>query len=242
MSSLAIAEALGTQSSRGRVLVVDDEATVAEVVSRHLQRAGFATEIVADGATVVDASTALNPDLIVLDVKRPRIDGLENMRQLRSEDHARPAVIMLSRRGGELDRIIGLRSGADDYVVKPFSPLELVARVEAILRRAEPRSAREAALEVGEIRIDRAARRVFVRGSEVRLAQMEYDLLLYLAEHPGRAFSRDDLIRAVWHYSFYTDASTVTVHIRRLRAKIEIDPAKPRRLRTVWGVGYRFEP
>ncbi|MBV9536862.1 MAG: response regulator transcription factor, partial [Solirubrobacterales bacterium] len=184
----------------------------------------------------------LHPDLIVLDVKRPRIDGLEMMRRLRSEDHMTPAVIMLSGRGGESDRVIGLRSGADDYVVKPFSPLELVARVEAILRRAQQGLAREAVLEVGEIRIERAARRVVVRGSEVRLAQKEYDLLLYLAQHQGQAFSRDDLIRAVWRYSFYTDTSTVTVHIRRLRAKIETDPAKPRHLRTVWGVGYRFEP
>ncbi|MBV8941708.1 MAG: response regulator transcription factor [Solirubrobacterales bacterium] len=242
MSSLTVARAPEARSSRGSVLVVDDEPTVAEVVSRHLQRAGYATEIAADGATALDAATALHPDLIVLDVKRPRIDGLEMMRQLRSEDHMTPAVIMLSGRGGESDRVIGLRSGADDYVVKPFSPLELVARVEAILRRAQPGLASEAVLEVGEIRIDRAARRVVVRGSEVRLAQKEYDLLLYLAQHQGQAFSRDDLIRAVWRYSFYTDTSTVTVHIRRLRAKIETDPAKPRHLRTVWGVGYRFEP
>ncbi|MBV9166357.1 MAG: response regulator transcription factor, partial [Solirubrobacterales bacterium] len=203
MSSLTVARAPESRSSRGSVLVVDDEPTVAEVVSRHLQRAGYATQIAADGATAMDAATSLHPDLIVLDVKRPRIDGLEMMRQLRSEDHMTPAVIMLSGRGGESDRVIGLRSGADDYVVKPFSPLELVARVEAILRRAQPGLASEAVLEVGEIRIDRAARRVVVRGSEVRLAQKEYDLLLYLAQHQGQAFSRDDLIRAVWRYSFY---------------------------------------
>ncbi|MGN6169475.1 MAG: response regulator transcription factor [Solirubrobacteraceae bacterium] len=242
MSNITGAQAQDGRSRRGSVLVVDDEPTVAEVVSRYLQRAGFAAEIAPDGASGLDAATALHPDLVVLDVKLPRIDGLEMMRRLRSEDPARPAVIMLSGRGGELDRVIGLRSGADDYVVKPFSPAELVARVEAVLRRAEPGRTRAAPLEVGELRIDRPARRVFARGSEVRLAHKEYDLLLYLAEHPGQVFSRDDLIRAVWQYSFYTDTSTVTVHIRRLRAKIETDPAKPRHLRTVWGVGYRFEP
>lgn len=241
MSSVTVAQDQAARSSRGSVLVVDDEPTVAEVLSRYLQRAGYATEIASDGETAMNAATALHPDLVVLDVKLPRIDGLEMMRQLRSEDHVSPAVIMLSGRGGELDPVIGLRSGADDFVIKPFSPMELVARVEAVLRRAAPESTRETPLEVGEIGIDRTARRVTVRGSEVRLAQKEYDLLLYLAEHPGQVFSRHDLINAVWRYSFYTDTSTVTVHIRRLRAKLEADPTNPRHLRTVWGVGYRFE-
>jgi DNA-binding response OmpR family regulator len=223
--------------------VVDDEPTIAEVVARYLQRAGYATQIASDGARAMDAATASRPDLIVLDVKLPRVDGLEVMRRLRAEDRARPAVILLSGRGGELDRVIGLRSGADDYMVKPFSPVELVARVEAVMRRAEPAPReREATVDFGELRIDPAARRVFVRGGEVQLAQREFDLLLHLAEHPNEVLSRDDLMRAVWQYSFYTDASTVTVHMRRLRAKVEEDPANPRYLKTVWGVGYRFEP
>jgi DNA-binding response OmpR family regulator len=242
MSSLAVAEPQPTRSGRGSVLVVDDEPTVAKLVSRYLQRAGYAAEIASDGASAMDAATALRPDLIVLDVKLPRVDGLEVMRRLHAEDRRRPAVILLSGNRGELDPVIALRSGADDYVVKPFSPLELVARVDAVLRRSQPAEGREPPLESGEIRIDPAARSVFVRGNEVRLAQREFDVLLFLARHPGQAFSRDDLMRAVWQYSFYTDASTVTVHVRRLRAKIEIDPANPRHLHTVWGVGYRFEP
>jgi DNA-binding response OmpR family regulator len=243
MSALTIAhEAPTAQGSRGSVLVVDDEPTIAEVVSRYLQLAGYETEIASDGVEAVEAAAALRPDLVVLDLKLPRMDGLEVMRRVRGGDRRRPAIILLSGKGGELDRVVGLQSGADDYVVKPFSPAELVARVDAVLRRAEPEPMREAPLDFGEVRIDPTARRAFVRGNEVRLAQREFDVLLYLAQHPGRAFSRDDLIRAVWQYSYYTDTSTVTVHIRRLRAKIEDDPANPRHLQTVWGVGYRFEP
>ena len=242
MFSLTAREAQ-TPGSRGSVLVVDDEPTIAEVVSRYLQRAGYATQIASDGARAMDAAATLQPDLIVLDVKLPRVDGLEVMRRLRAEGRQQPAVILLSGRAGELDRVIGLRSGADDYVVKPFSPVELVARVEAVVRRAEPAShERVEPIEVGEVRIDPAARRVWARGDEVQLAQREFDLLLYLAEHPNEVFSRDELMRAVWQYSFYTDDSTVTVHVRRLRAKVEEDPANPRHLKTVWGVGYRFEP
>jgi DNA-binding response OmpR family regulator len=241
MSSLTIAQAEPAPASKGSVLVVDDEPTIAEVVSRYLRRAGYATEIAADGAKAIDAAAALRPDLIVLDLKLPQVEGLDVMRQLRAEDHVRPAVILLSGRGRALDRVIGLRSGADDYVVKPFSPAELVARVDAVLRRSAPVPARNIPLEFDDLRIDPAARRVFVGGEEVRLAQREFDVLLYLARHPGQVFSRDDLMREVWRYSFYTDNSTVTVHIRRLRAKIEADPANPRHLHTVWGVGYRFE-
>jgi DNA-binding response OmpR family regulator len=234
------AQAPGT---RGSVLVVDDEPTIAEVVSRYLQRAGYATQVASDGVQAMDVATALRPDLIVLDVKLPRIDGLDVMRRLRADGRPGPAVILLSGRAAELDRVIGLRSGADDYVVKPFSPVELVARVEAVMRRAEPGPReRSEPLEFGEVRIDPIARRVWVRRDEVQLAQREFDLLLYLANHPNEVFSRDDLMAAVWQYSFYTDSSTVTVHIRRLRAKVEEDPANPRHLKTVWGVGYRFQP
>jgi len=242
MSSLRMAQAQPAQERRGSVLVVDDEPTITELVSRYLQRAGYDTEIASDGAKAIDAAAAIHPDLIVLDVKLPRVDGLEVMRRLRAEQGTRPAVILLSGRDRDVDRVVGLRSGADDYVVKPFSPAELVARVEAVLRRAKPAPPREAPLEFEQIRIDPAARRVSVRGQEVKLAQREFDVLLFLARHPGEVITRDELIHAVWRYSFYTDTSTVTVHIRRLRAKIEADPAKPRHLQTVWGVGYRFEP
>jgi DNA-binding response OmpR family regulator len=234
-------EARGTATSRGSVLVVDDEPTITDVVSRYLQRAGYATATAGDGARAVDAAATLRPDLVVLDVGLPRIDGLEVMRRLRSQQQVRPAVILLTGRAEESDRIVGLRLGADDYVVKPFSPAELVARVDAVLRRADLEPTHQAPLKFGEISLDPAARRVSVRGREVRLTQREFDLLLFLAQHPGQVFSRDDLMQAVWQYSFYTDNSTVTVHVRRLRAKIEDDPANPRHLSTVWGVGYRFE-
>jgi DNA-binding response OmpR family regulator len=224
------------------VLVVDDEPTIAEIVSRYLQRAGYDTDIAADGAKAIDVAVTRRPDLVVLDLNLPRRDGLEVMRQLRAGDARRPAVILLSGRSSEMDRVIGLRSGADDYVVKPFSPAELVARVDAVLRRTEPEPVPAVPLEFGDVRIDPSGRRVFVGGDEVRLAAREFDLLFFLAQHPGQAFSRDDLMRSVWQYSFYTDASTVTVHVRRLRAKVEADPANPRHLQTVWGVGYRFEP
>jgi DNA-binding response OmpR family regulator len=235
-------DAPGITRARGSVLVVDDEPTIAEVVSRYLKRAGYATETASDGARAVQAASALRPDLVVLDLTLPRIDGLEVMRRLRAEDRSRPAVILLTGRAAEADRIGGLRLGADDYVVKPFSPAELVARVDAVMRRAEVPPAPQAPLDFGDLSLDPAARTASVRGMEVRLTHREFDLLLFMAERPGQVFSRDELMRAVWQYSFYTDTSTVTVHVRRLRAKIEDDPANPRHLRTVWGVGYRFTP
>ena len=163
------------------------------------------------------------------------------MRRLREQDRERIAVILLTAKGEESDRVIGL-GGADDYVVKPFSPAELVARVDAVLRRIDTSPAQEEPLSFGDLRIEPASRRVFVRGEEATLTQREFDLLLFLARHPGQVFSRNQLMDAVWQYSFYSDTSTVTVHIRRLRAKIEEDPAAPRFIQTVWGVGYRFQP
>jgi DNA-binding response OmpR family regulator len=242
MSSLSADPVPGTGANGKSVLVVDDEPTIVEVVARYLQRAGYATQTAGDGARAIDAAESLRPDLIVLDLKLPRVAGLDVIRRLRAQNDSWPAVIVLSGRDGELDRVIGLRSGADDYVVKPFSPAELVARVDAVLRRARSTPAPEGPLEFGRLRIDPVARQVFVAGEEVRLAQREFDVLLFLAQHPGKVFSRDELMRAVWRYSFYTDASTVTVHIRRLRAKIEADPGAPGHLKTVWGLGYRFEP
>ncbi|HEY2258305.1 MAG TPA: response regulator transcription factor [Solirubrobacteraceae bacterium] len=228
--------------ARGSVLVVDDEPTIAEVVARYLERAGYRTRIAGDGAQALDLVAERRPDLVVLDLMLPGIDGLEVMRRLREQDHERIALILLTAKGEESDRVIGLRLGADDYVVKPFSPAELVARVDAVLRRVETSPAHEAPLELSEMTIDPASRRVMVRGEEAALTQREYDLLLFLARHPGQVFSRNQLMDAIWQYSFYTDTSTVTVHIRRLRSKIENDPARPDHIETVWGVGYRFTP
>jgi len=227
--------------TRGSVLVVDDEPTIAEVVARYLERAGYRTRVAADGVAAIEAAARQRPDLVVLDLMLPRMDGLEVMRRLREQDRERIAVILLTAKSEEADRVIGLRLGADDYVVKPFSPAELVARVDAVLRRIDTSPAQEAPIALGDLEIDPAARRVFVRGEEALLTQREFELLLFMARHPGQVFSRNQLMDAVWQYAFYTDTSTVTVHIRRLRAKIELDPAEPRHIQTVWGVGYRFQ-
>jgi DNA-binding response OmpR family regulator len=226
--------------TRGSVLVVDDEPTIAEVVSRYLERAGYRTRIAADGAEAIEAAAEQRPDLVVLDLMLPRIDGLEVMRRLREQGADRIAVILLTAKGEESDRVIGLRLGADDYVVKPFSPAELVARVDAVLRRIDTSPATQEPLEFDGLSIDPGGRRVIAGGEEVLLTQREFELLLFLARHPGQVFSRNQLMDAVWQYAFYTDTSTVTVHIRRLRAKIEADPTQPRHIETVWGVGYRF--
>jgi DNA-binding response OmpR family regulator len=233
---------------RGSLLVVDDEPTITEVLSRYLERAGYETRVAADGPAALELAGARRPDLVILDLMLPGLDGLEVMRRLRAFDEGsvrpRMPIILLTARGEESDRVVGLRLGADDYVVKPFSPNELVARVDAVLRRADPGGAGEpeAPIELDELRIEPETRRAFVRGEEATLTLREFDLLLFLARHPGRVFSRDQLMDAVWQYSFYSDTSTVTVHIRRLRAKIELDPAQPRHVQTVWGVGYRFRP
>ncbi len=227
---------------RGSVLVVDDEPTIAEVVSRYLVRAGYETRVARDGFEAIEQVAARRPDLVVLDLMLPGIDGLEVMRRIRDQDRARVAVILLTAKGVEADRVIGLRLGADDYVVKPFSPLELVARVDAVLRRMDTSPEAQAALTFGDLLIDPAGRRVHINAAEIPLTQREFDLLLHLAHHPGQVFSRNQLMDEVWQYSFYTDTSTVTVHIRRLRAKLELDPAEPRYIQTVWGVGYRFQP
>ena len=223
---------------RGSVLVVDDEPTIGEVVSAYLRRAGYETRVAADGPAALAAVAERSPDLIVLDLMLPGVDGLEVMRRVRD----RSAVILLTAKGDESDRVIGLRLGADDYVVKPFSPAELVARVDAVLRRINTVPEQEPPLELGALTIDPSARRVDRDGVAVTLTAREFDLLLFLARHPGRAFTREELMDHVWQYAFYTDTSTVTVHIRRLRAKLETDPEHPRWIETVWGVGYRFAP
>ncbi|HWD68631.1 MAG TPA: response regulator transcription factor, partial [Solirubrobacteraceae bacterium] len=212
-------------AERRTVLVVDDEPTITEVVARYLQRAGYRTAIAADGAQALVAAAEQRPDLVVLDQMLPKLGGLEVMRRLREHDHARVPIILLTAKGEESDRITGLRLGADDYVVKPFSPAELVARIDAVLRRVDLPTGEQPPIEVGELTIDPTARRVVVAGEEAQLTGREFDLLLFFATHPGQVFSRTQLMDAVWQYSFYTDTSTVTVHIRRLRAKIEVDPA-----------------
>ncbi len=224
-----------------RILVVEDEAIVAEVVERFLRREGYETMVVCDGREALNALGAFIPDLIVLDVMLPEVDGLEVCRQVRSRG-ATP-IIMLTARGEETDKVLGLGLGADDYVTKPFSPRELAARVQAVLRRAKSLPGADAEmLRFGPLRINARTRVVDSDGVDLRLTAREFDLLLYLARNAGQVFSRDQLLDAVWDYDFAGDAGTVTVHMRRLREKIEEDAARPRYLKTVWGVGYKFEP
>jgi len=226
---------------RRSVLVVDDEPTITDVVSRYLERAGYATHTAADGQAALKLAAAEHPDLVVLDLMLPGLDGLEVMRCLHEREPV--SVILLTAKGDPADRIAGLRQGADDYVVKPFLPAELVARVDAVLRRMERAEEEvEEPIRFNGIEIDPAGRRLTIGGRATEVTVREFDLLLHLMRHPGQAFSRDQLMDAVWQYSFYTDTSTVTVHMRRLRAKVEEDPAQPRWLQTVWGVGYRFQP
>jgi len=228
-------------AERGTIVVVDDEANIADLVALYLDREGYRVVKAATGTEGLDAFHHHRPRLVVLDVGLPDIDGLEVCKRIRQTSQL--PVIFLTARDGEIDRVLGLELGGDDYLTKPFSPAELVARVDAVLRRNEPAGDDpEPPLRVGEIEIDPAGRRVLVAGEEVALTQREFDLLLFLARHPGQVFTRDQLMEQVWRFSFYSDTSTVTVHIRRLRAKIEVDPAQPQYLQTVWGVGYRFQP
>ena len=226
--------------TRGSILVVDDEPTIGEVVCRYLRRAGYETHVALDGLQAVEAAAARGPDLVLLDLMLPGLDGLEAMRRIRSQGGRRTAIILLTARGEESDRVIGLRLGADDYIVKPFSPAELVARVDAVLRRIDTVPEQEPALRFDGLVVDPAGRCARLDGEDVVLTQREFELLLFLARHPGQAFTRNQLMDHVWGYSFYTDTSTVTVHIRRLRAKLEETPERPRWIETVWGVGYRF--
>jgi phosphate regulon transcriptional regulator PhoB len=225
------------------ILIVDDEPTIVEVVELYLRREGFRVLTAGDGAAALSAVQQERPDLIVLDLMLPGMSGLDVTRQLRAGG-ALP-IIMLTARGEETDRVVGLELGADDYVTKPFSPRELVARVKAVLRRAQPTPAPEPSVSnviaIGGLRLDAAARTVTLDGQPIGLTAREFDLLLFLMQHPDQVFTREQLLDNVWGYTFATDMSTVTVHIRRLREKIERDPTNPTFLQTVWGVGYKFE-
>ncbi len=224
-----------------RILVVDDDATVREVVVDYLRNAGHDVHQALDGADALDAMAAGGTDLVVLDVMMPGIDGLEVCRRLREVSDV--PVVLLTALGQEQDRVVGLETGADDYVTKPFSPRELVLRVESILRRTSASAQADVppVLVDGDLVVDGPRRRVTLAGRETPLTGREFDLLAFLAAHPGIAYSRDDLLQHVWGWSF-GDQSTVTVHVRRLREKVETDPTTPTRLLTVWGVGYRWEP
>jgi len=222
------------------VLVVDDEPIVREVVVRYLQREGFATLEAEDGERAREHLEQASPDLVVLDVMLPGTDGLELCRRIRSSSDL--PVILLTARGEEADRIVGLELGADDYVTKPFSPRELAARVRTVLRRARVGTPSSERLVFGDVDLDAATREVRKAGVEVRLTAKEFDLLWFLASHPRRVFGRDQLMSRVWGYEAALDTGTVTVHMRRLREKIEDDPSHPTYLQTVWGVGYRLVP
>ncbi|MGE3855541.1 MAG: response regulator transcription factor [Dehalococcoidia bacterium] len=222
-----------------RILVVEDEVMVAEVVQRYLRRDGHVVDVVHDGHAALEAFVATQPQLVVLDVMLPGLDGLELCRRIRAAGDT--AIILLTARDGEADRINGLAIGADDYVTKPFSPGELAARVQAVLRRTST-AVRADRLRFGNVAVDEQARAVEVGGVRVGLTAREFDLLVHLARHPGRVFTREQLLTAVWSDEFEGDDGTVTVHIRRLRAKVEDDASNPAHLKTVWGVGYRFDP
>ncbi|MEU8626120.1 response regulator transcription factor [Streptomyces sp. NPDC048669] len=225
----------------GHVLVVDDDPTVSEVVAGYLTAAGYDVARAADGPAALECFARRRPDLVVLDLMLPGMDGFEVCRLMRA--HGRVPVIMLTARGDEDDRVLGLETGADDYVTKPFSPRELVLRVDSVLRRAggpAVPAGRSALLEGAGLVLDPAARRASRDGRALALTLREFDLLAFLLRHPGRVFTREELMSEVWGWDF-GDLSTVTVHVRRLRGKVEADPARPELIRTVWGVGYRLD-
>lgn len=225
------------------ILVVEDEASIAEVVSLYLKRAGFNVQVASDGRKAMNIFERQMPDFVILDLMLPEVDGLSLTRWLR--DRSNVPIIMLTARREEIDRITGLEMGADDYVVKPFSPQELVSRVRAVMRRLgrdQTEAENERSLSFDNLSIDPRSRVVKVKESDVVLTAKEFDMLYLLARHPKQVFTREQLLERVWGGAQYIDPGTVTVHVRRLREKIEDDASKPARLLTVWGVGYKFEP
>jgi two-component system, OmpR family, response regulator ResD len=223
-----------------RILVVEDEPTVAEVVDRYLRRDGYDVTVAHNGLRAIEEYDRFQPDLVVLDLMLPELDGMEVCRRIRA--HASTPIIMLTARGDEVDKLVGLEIGADDYITKPFSPRELAARVKAVLRRTTAAPTKGDVLRFDDLRISGRARTVEDGSRAISLTAREFDLLFFLARHPGQVFSRDQLLNNVWDFEFPGDDGTVTVHMRRLRTKVESDPSRPRHLKTVWGVGYKFEP
>lgn len=224
------------------ILIVEDEPSIAEVVSLYLQRAGFQTRHAPDGKTAMTLVEQQTPELAIVDIMLPEIDGLSLTRWLR--DRSNVPIILLTARREEVDRIAGLEMGADDYVVKPFSPQELVSRVRAVLRRTgreQGDSSSDQALNFENLIVDPRSRTVTLTGKEIMLTAKEFDMLYLLASHPRQVYTRDQLLERIWGGSDYIDPGTVTVHVRRLREKIEADPSSPGRILTVWGVGYKFE-
>jgi DNA-binding response OmpR family regulator len=222
------------------ILVVDDEPIVRDVVVRYLRRDGFATLEAGDGEDARRLIEAHEPGLVVLDVMLPGVDGLELCRWIRGRSSL--PVILLTARGEETDRIVGLELGADDYVTKPFSPRELATRVRTVLRRSTDTTEPASRVVVGELVVDGRSRELTRADEPVDLTAREFDLLWFFVTHPRQVFSRDQLMDRVWGYQAAIDSGTVTVHVRRLREKIELDPSRPEHLQTVWGVGYRFDP
>jgi DNA-binding response OmpR family regulator len=229
---------LSQNESMAQVLVVDDEPIVRDVVARYLERDGHTIVQAADGETARELLEREQPALVVLDVMLPGVDGLSLMRWIRARSQV--PVIMLTARGEESDRIVGLELGADDYLAKPFSPRELAARVRTVLRRTPAVERQPERREIAGVVIDSGSREVLRHGVPLRLTAKEFDLLWFLASHPDRVFSREQLMGRVWGYSAAVDTGTLTVHVRRLREKIEVDPSRPRHLETVWGSGYRL--
>jgi two-component system response regulator ResD len=225
------------------ILVVEDEASIAEVVSLYLKRAGYSVQMASDGRQAMHLFEKEMPDFVILDLMLPQVDGLSLTRWLR--DRSNVPIIILTARREEIDRIGGLEMGADDYVVKPFSPQELVSRVRAVMRRTgreQLESANERSLEFDDLKIDPRTRVVAIHDAPIELTAKEFDMLYLLAQHPKQVFTREQLLERIWGGALYIDPGTVTVHVRRLREKIEVDPSHPTRLLTVWGVGYKFEP
>jgi DNA-binding response OmpR family regulator len=227
-----------------RILIADDDDVARRLLAEYLEQEGYLVEQAADGQQALAAIAAFMPDVVVLDVKMPEIDGLEVVRRAHARSNV--PVIMVSALSDDIDRIAGLSAGSDDYVSKPVRPRELLLRIQALLRRAQAAEAAPPLLE-GDLRFDDLIIRPRLHlverdGQAIELSANEFDLLYFLASHPRQVFTRQQLLDHVWHYAYLGDTSTVTVHMSRLRKKVEVDPANPRRLRTVWNIGYKFEP
>lgn len=224
-----------------KILLVDDEVSIVEFVQINLERAGYQVISAYDGNEAIQLAKKERPSLVVLDIMLPGLDGFEVLREIRRFSNV--PVIMLTAKGEDIDKILGLELGADDYITKPFNPRELTARIKAILRRVDKQNGdRDDASRIiaGDLEIELNKREVFVRGDSVELTPKEFDLLEFLASNPGKVFSRESLLRELWGYDYYGDSKTVDVHVRRLREKVEEEPSKPKYILTVWGVGYKF--